>query len=131
MIISKTGNIIIDTASLTFSSVSSTFRTFKFAVIETPTPLTFGRVNVKDVAVPAEGVIEASETPLVSSSTKFSEAVALKFSPVIVTSSPGYPDSGLIDVITGVGVTVSSLVASSSHEGKSRKETELIIKSLK
>ena len=118
--------------SLTFSSTSSTFLTLKVALIVTPTPLTFGRVNVSDVAVPAEGVTEASDTPLVSISIKFNEVVALKFSPVIVASSPGYPSAGSIEVITGVGTTVSSTsFVSSSQENITRTDNEIIDKILK
>jgi hypothetical protein len=89
-------------------------------------------VNVSDVVVPAEGVTEASDTLLVSISIKFDEVVALKFSPVIVTSSPGYPSAGLIEVITGVGTTVSTgSSVSSSHENIIRTDNDIIDKTLK
>jgi hypothetical protein len=49
----------------------------------------------------------------------------------MVTSSPGYPSTGLIEVITGVGTTVSAGSASSSHEKNIKDDIEIRVKTLK
>ena len=104
------------------------------ALIVTPTPLIFGRVNVRDVVEPAEGVTEAIITSLVSISIKFNAAIALKFSPVIVASSPGYPSEGSTEAITGTGTTVTVSSASSfssSQEKITKTDNEIRVKTLR